>query len=373
MKPVLAPTVQDASREDRPMRIASSEISQQSSHHLSREVQIHESLRVWSGVPPAEFIGRGGETPEERQRISARQLVEISARARELYDGTEIECGEVTIEEDQESRQIRLILEALTGQDIRVSNFSPMTRQPPSPSIGAAPESQSPDSTPTVEGWGLAYDFYQREAEEEQLAYRAQGAVQTEDGRSINFTLELNLQRQTVREQNISIRAGDARLIDPLVINLANNSATLDGVRFNFDLTSDGIKEELSFVGSGSGFLALDRNHDGVINDGGELFGPNSGSGFSELKDLDSDGNGWLDENDPLFQQLRIWMKDQQGNDHLYTLSQKGVGAIFLGAAQTPFTLNDLADNPQGQLRETSIFLRENGEPGTIQHLDYLV
>ncbi|MFH7320553.1 hypothetical protein ACHHRT_08060 [Desulfurivibrio sp. D14AmB] len=76
---------------------------------------------------------------------------------------------------------------------------------------------------------------------------------------------------------------------------------------------------------------------------------------------------------DPLFHQLRLWMKDQHGNDYLYTLAEKGIGAILLDSIQTPFNLHDSADNLQGRLAETSIYLSETGRAGTIQHLDYLV
>mgnify|MGYP000465316364 CR=1 FL=1 len=48
----------------------------------------------------------------------------------------------------------------------------------------------------------------------------------------------------------------------------------------------------------GSGYLALNKNGDGVINDGSELFGTASGDGFYDLSMYDEDGNGWIDEND---------------------------------------------------------------------------
>ena len=91
----------------------------------------------------------------------------------------------------------------------------------------------------------------------------------------------------------------------------------------------------------GAGLLDLDKNADGKSNDGKELFGPTSGNGFAELAALDSDGNGWIDENDPAFQQLKVWTKDASGEDHLSSLAQAKVGALFLGNASTPFSMND--------------------------------
>lgn len=43
--------------------------------------------------------------------------------------------------------------------------------------------------------------------------------------------------------------------------------------RFKFDLNADGQNEDINFATNGSGYLALDRNGDGRINNGSELFG----------------------------------------------------------------------------------------------------
>ena len=67
---------------------------------------------------------------------------------------------------------------------------------------------------------------------------------------------------------------------------------------FSFDLDSDGVKEDIPMIRPGSGFLALDLNKDGIINNGNELFGPHTGDGFVELSSYDKDTNNWIDEND---------------------------------------------------------------------------
>ena len=43
-----------------------------------------------------------------------------------------------------------------------------------------------------------------------------------------------------------------------------------------------------------------------------------TGNGFSELAEYDSDGNGWIDENDEVYDQLKVWVKDENGKDKLY-------------------------------------------------------
>lgn len=126
-------------------------------------------------------------------------------------------------------------------------------------------------------------------------------------------------------------------------------------------------------TGAGSGFLALDHNQDGVINDGSELFGPTSGNGFAELAAYDSDNNGWLDENDPVFNDLRLWVMGEGGTSYLATLASRGIGALLLNSADTEFSLTDSNNATLGQIRDTSIFVRENGSVGTIQEVDLAV
>ena len=150
-------------------------------------------------------------------------------------------------------------------------------------------------------------------------------------------------------------------MIDPLVINLDIPSAKLTDQKSDFDLDADGKSENISFLSPGSGFIALDINDDGIINDGNELFGTKVGDGFYELSAYDADDNGWIDENDPIYEKLRIWTKDESDNDHLFALGQKGVGAIYLGNVSTDFGLKNSSNNTNGQIKKTGIYLNENG------------
>ena len=91
---------------------------------------------------------------------------------------------------------------------------------------------------------------------------------------------------------------------------------------------------------------------------------------FADLAAYDADGNGWIDENDAIWDKLLIWTKDENGKDRCYKLSEKNVGAIYLGNAETDFTLTSKDNTPNGRIRKTGIFLYENGYAGTIQHVD---
>ncbi len=209
--------------------------------------------------------------------------------------------------------------------------------------------------------------------EQESTSFQTQGTVRTADGREINFGLELTMSRSFMETTQFSYETAyqNAQFCDPLVINLDNEIAEVSDQKFRFDIDGDGILDSISQLNAGSGYLALDKNGDGVINDGKELFGTGSGDGFKDLSDYDSDGNGWIDENDEIWDKLLIWTKDENGKDRLYHLSEKGVGAICLQNRATEFALKSLQTNrTNAVIRSTGIFLYENGTAGTVQHLD---
>ena len=208
-------------------------------------------------------------------------------------------------------------------------------------------------------------------SESENTSFSVNGVVRTADGREIDFNLDVAMSRSFSQYYEEHYEYSKVQYTDPLVINLDGNIAELSDQKFFFDLDCDGVMEEISSLGAGSGFLSLDLNDDGVINDGSELFGTRSGNGFADLAKYDEDGNGWIDENDSIFEKLTIWTKDENGNDVLYKLKDVGVGAIYLGSVATEFALNSAQDNSNnGVIRRTGVFLYEDGGAGTVQHLD---
>ncbi len=207
--------------------------------------------------------------------------------------------------------------------------------------------------------------------EEENTTFSTVGTVKTADGRELSFNLEMSMSRRFEQYYEENYVTSVKTFRDPLVINLDTNVAQVSDQKFFFDLDCDGEEEEISNLQAGSGFLALDLNGDGVINDGSELFGSKSGNGFADLAKHDADGNSWIDENDPIWEKLLIWTKDEDGKDKLYHLSDLGVGAIGLGNVNTQFALNSQKDNEtNAMIRKTGIFLYENGTVSTVQHLD---
>lgn len=210
-------------------------------------------------------------------------------------------------------------------------------------------------------------------SEAEHTAFESVGMAKTADGREIQFGVSVEMSRAFCAKYE-SYTQENYILTDPLVINLDSNVASVSDMKFLFDLDADGKKEEVSFAGSGSGFLALDKNDDGKVNDGSELFGTKSGEGFADLAAFDEDGNGWIDEADSVFKDLKIWTKEEDGKDVLLDLKKADVGAIYLGNANTEFSLKSEDNlNTNAIIRKTGIYLKESGGVGTVQHVDLAV
>ncbi len=209
--------------------------------------------------------------------------------------------------------------------------------------------------------------------EKEDTIFGSTGIVHTADGREISFGAELRMSRSFASISR-SVSKENYIVTDPLIFNAGSGITTLSDKKFRFDIDCDGKEDEISYATGNSGFLALDKNGDGKIGDGSELFGTKSGDGFADLAEYDVDGNGWIDEADEVYKHLLIWQKDDNGDDRLLSLKDFGVGAIYLGNVGTEFSLNDPETNASnGIIRKTGIYLKESGDVGTIQHVDLVL
>lgn len=201
--------------------------------------------------------------------------------------------------------------------------------------------------------------------QEEKCSFACAGQVSTADGQTIGFQMDWQLAQSSTTLTASQTTVDPRALRDPLVINFDGKAAELSGKTISFQLDASGPSSQLPLLEGARGYLAFDRNGDGKITQGSELFGPASGNGFSDLASLDSDHNGWIDEGDAQFKDLSIWRPTADGLGSLESLNQAGVGAIALQSTETPFGLGD-----SGVLRRSGVWLSENGQVGSIQQVD---
>ncbi|GJL74314.1 calcium-binding protein [Nitrosomonas sp.] len=143
---------------------------------------------------------------------------------------------------------------------------------------------------------------------------------------------------------------------DPLVLDLDNDGIETIGIGNTvvvFDHDGDGIKTGTGWVKSDDGFLVLDRNDNGTIDTGAELFGVDTikvngalaTDGFDALSDLDSNADGVFDASDDAFALVQVWRDFNQNGistaDELFSLSELGVVSVDLNATNQNVNLGN--------------------------------
>ena len=146
-----------------------------------------------------------------------------------------------------------------------------------------------------------------------------------------------------------TIQEGILGLSTPIMLDLNGDGIhTLrqsSGVQF--DLLATGQAVHTGWVGDGDGLLAWDRNQDGQINDGSELFGSSTqladgsraADGYQALGVLDANADGVISAADSGFSALSVWV-DANANGtteagELHTLAELSITQISLATAQT--------------------------------------
>lgn len=248
-----------------------------------------------------------------------------------------------------------VILAALDGKKCK-ENFA---------AVETLPDEQVPRRSAREVSW--QNHVVQTVSESERTRVCGSGCVKTADGRQIEFDFSLNLVRDEMRTMTLDSH-GTMELRDPLMLSFDGKACELSNQRIAFDLDADGKAEEIPACGAATGFLVFDRNGNGKADDGSELFGVGSGNGFADLTKLDDDHNGWVDENDAAWGRLGVW--SGQG---VSTLAERGVGALYTGAVEAPFTLKGDDDALLGQIRAAGLYLTEGGEVGHLQQVDLAV
>jgi len=263
------------------------------------------------------------------------------------------------------------LIEHMTGHKIHLIRVGdvPTTADAASTATGRQASAPSAPPTPQTAGWGVDIATERVHQESETTDLCAAGRVVTADGRTIAFDYALEMHRDLTQKATIEVQAGDAiKKVDPIALNLSGRQVELTADRTAFDIDSDGTAELVALPSAGSCFLALDRNGNGRIDNGSELFGPATGNGFTELQALDTDKNGWIDEGDAAYSSLKLWSAPDGG---MTSLAAAGVGALLVGQSEsTRFDLRNTANETMGQVVASSVYLAEDGRPGALQQVD---
>ena len=391
------------------MKIVSSNIALQSDHSKKEQHYVAETLRVRNGdnisvETQRTYLGQSENSSQTKVSLSEKALqllqneqenanknanknANANLLRRSVQNNNAVQNNEIDAPEDPKLLLIRAIIEAISGKSIKFVGESAANQSDKANST--TPTMNLANITNTNGGeviavssgntaFGLRYNSNEVIKENETTNFSASGIIKTADGKEIQFQCDLSMQRSFYMDNSTEIFMGASTdrksLCDPLIINFAGTAAELKNTTFAFDLNADGSAENIQELAAGSAFLVLDKNKDCKINNGNEMFGTQSGDGFADLSVYDEDGNGWIDENDSVYNSLGVWNNSAYGGK-IRSLKEAGIGAIYLQNANTEFSIKDKTTNElQGQIRKTGIFLNEkNGNIGTIQHVDLAI
>jgi hypothetical protein len=157
---------------------------------------------------------------------------------------------------------------------------------------------------------------------------------------------------------------------DPLVLDLDGDGIETVGISSTthilFDHNNDGIKTGTGWVKGEDGLLVLDRNGNGVIDNGSELFGDsttvngvNATDGFSTLRAEDTNKNGTFNAGDTNFTNVEVWQDTNQDGisqtNELHTLSELGIKSINLTSTASATTTNGNTQRARVPLRHSRL------------------
>jgi hypothetical protein len=148
--------------------------------------------------------------------------------------------------------------------------------------------------------------------------------------------------------QILSLTTSQVSAMTPLVLDLHDDgiNTTLLSNGTMFDLGNTGQAIWTSWITQGDGLLVRDLNADGIINNGGELFGEGTvlangkkaKDGYQALQPLDTNHDSVINEKDQDFNQIGVWVDNGDGitqSVELHSLTQLGITSISLNVTQS--------------------------------------
>ena len=216
-------------------------------------------------------------------------------------------------------------------------------------------------------------NLWQQLMTSQDMSFRADGQVKTSTGKTIDLDFDLSYFQLNTASNQFGVINAPLNFIDPLALDLDGKGLNFSKESWEFDLDCDGVCEELPQFSAGSGYLVYDKNKDGLINNGSEMFGALSGDGYADLSYYDLDNNNWLDENDSIYNDLKIWSNDEDGTAIYQTLQEANIGAINLSSVSTPFIITNDENKPLAEIAKTGLYLTEDGDVKATHQVNLVV
>jgi hypothetical protein len=185
---------------------------------------------------------------------------------------------------------------------------------------------------------------------------------------------EIQLDTWADNARNTLIRDGICDS-SPLVLDLDGDGVALTSTKRGvlFDLRGTGERVQTAWPEPGNGLLALDRNDNGRIDDGSELFGNATAGrtythGFQPLAELDENGDGFIGPADPAFESLVVWTDRNRNGfsepQELRTLEQAGIAGLHTAARQVD--RGAATDEHGNRIPYVGRFVRSDGSTGAL-------
>ncbi|MDD2780857.1 calcium-binding protein, partial [Sulfuricurvum sp.] len=229
--------------------------------------------------------------------------------------------------------------------------------------------------------------------EGEKGVYEGNGGTYTLNNGTLTFTKESGeiLTIQKFVNGDLGIYLGDEPrpkptpkpdFPSPLVLDLNGDGVTSTFVSETstyFDLDNDGVRQRTGWVQSTDALLVFDKNKDGKINNGSELFGNNTilkngtkaANGFEALREYDENKDGVIDAKDNIYNTLSLWQDANSDGvtdtGELHTLSELGVASINLNYSTNTDTIEE-----RNAINQTSSFTTTDGTTQTINDVWFM-
>gem|GEM_PF-4879521 len=159
-------------------------------------------------------------------------------------------------------------------------------------------------------------------------------------------------------------------VVDPLVIDLDGNGIAFTSSDHNFAMTPDGLTRAEGWVNADDGFLVLDKNANGQVDDISEMFSEyfsdGATSGMAALSAFDENADQVLNSNDAIFSELSIW-QDLNSNGltdqgEMRSLADWGIREISLASE----TINEV-DSGNIILSESLVTFEDGDQTSMIE------